>query len=111
MNFNDIATIPIKLDEAFFFKLPKTDIHVHLDGSLRPSTILELADKQGIDIGASTIEELKNKIGAGKIHNSLNEYLKGFEITLKVLQTQDALYRTAYELPSMQLLKMYAIWK
>ena len=86
------------LTKEFFRKLPKTDLHVHLDGSLRLETIWELAKKDKIDLGVGSIEELRELIGPGKIHASLNEYLKGFEITLKVLQTRENLYRAAYEL-------------
>ena len=46
-------------DEDFFYRLPKTDLHVHLDGSLRLSTILELAEKDGIDLGEHSLEQLK----------------------------------------------------
>ena len=86
------------LGRDFFEKLPKTDLHVHLDGSLRLETIWELAKKDKIDLGAGSIEELRELIGPGRIHASLNDYLKGFEITLKVLQTKENLYRAAYEL-------------
>ena len=86
------------LTREFFEKLPKTDLHVHLDGSLRLETVWELAQKDGIDLGASSIEELREIISPGKMHASLNDYLKGFDITLKVLQTKENLYRAAYEL-------------
>ncbi|HPS31351.1 MAG TPA: adenosine deaminase [bacterium] len=87
-----------RLDRKFFELLPKTDLHVHLDGSLRLETILDLAKKDKIDLGADNLEDLRKLIGPGKTHKSLNDYLKGFEITLKVLQTKEALYRAAYEL-------------
>ncbi len=87
-----------KLSREFFHKLPKTDLHVHLDGSLRLETIMDLAKKDKIDLGVENIDELKELIGPGKVHPSLVEYLKGFEITLKVLQTPHGLYRAAYEL-------------
>ena len=86
------------LTRDFFEKLPKTDLHVHLDGSLRLETIWELAKKDKIDLGADSIEELKKLIAPGKTHTSLNDYLKGFDTTLKVLQTKENLYRAAYEL-------------
>ena len=86
------------LTRGFFEKLPKTDLHVHLDGSLRLETIWELAKNDHIDIGADSIEELRKLIAPGKTHASLNDYLKGFDTTLKVLQTKENLYRAAYEL-------------
>lgn len=85
-------------DRAFFEKLPKTDLHVHLDGSLRLETMLELAEKDGVDLGADTVKKLRSKVGPGKIHPSLNHYLEGFDLTLSVLQTEESLYRVAYEL-------------
>lgn len=94
----DIVCNSIVFDKEFFRLLPKTDLHVHLDGSLRLETIVDLAQKDNIDLGADTVEKLKKLIAPGKVHSSLNEYLKGFEITLKVLQTETGLYRAAYEL-------------
>ncbi len=90
--------IDVTFTEEFFRELPKTDLHVHLDGSLRLETIMDLAEKDNIDLGVSNIDELRKIIAPGKIHSSLPEYLKGFDITLKVLQNEDALYRAAYEL-------------
>lgn len=98
MEFKDIQNQFIALDDSFFHQLPKVDLHVHLDGSLRLSTILDLAQKDKIDLGAESIEELSELIGPGKVHASLKDYLRGFETTLKVMQTEDSLYRTAYEL-------------
>ena len=79
-------------------KLPKTDLHVHLDGSLRLGTMLELAEQQGAALPADTPEGLFEALHCGENTGSLVEYLKAFDTTLKVLQTEDALYRVAYEL-------------
>ena len=98
MNFDDIAESRIEFDRSFFQSLPKTDLHVHLDGSMRIPTILDLAEKGGIDLGVSTEDGLAERIGVGKRHESLDAYLMGFKITLKVLQTTEGLYRAAYEL-------------
>jgi adenosine deaminase len=81
-----------------FEKLPKTDLHVHLDGSLRASTVLELAKAQRIDLGVRTVEELRELINAGRPCGTLVEYLRGFDITLQVMQTEEALERVAFEL-------------
>ena len=86
--------IPLDLLE----KLPKTDLHVHLDGSLRIPTIIDLAKKQNIDLPSFDEQELTQKVMTGKNCKNLAEYLSGFEITLSVLQDEDALYRVAYEL-------------
>jgi adenosine deaminase len=98
MHFDDIATAPIAFDRDFFQRLPKVDLHVHLDGSLRLETILDLAARDAIDLGVSDLDGLRQLIKPGFKHASLVDYLKGFDITLKVMQTDEALYRTAYEL-------------
>jgi adenosine deaminase len=87
-------TLPL----AVFQKLPKTDLHVHLDGSLRVSTLLELAEQQGVALPEQTPEGLRAALHCGENTGSLLEYLKAFDITLSVMQTEDALYRSAYEL-------------
>lgn len=81
-------------------KLPKTDLHVHLDGSMRIETVLELAREQNIKLPADTPEGLRQHLRLGKKTGSLVEYLKAFDVTLQVLQVKDALYRAAYELAS-----------
>src|SRR5260370_418090 len=82
----------------FIEKLPKTDLHCHLDGSLRLGTIIDLARQQGVKLPAETPEDLFQHVYAGNICPSLEEYLKAFDITVAVLQTEDALSRAAYEL-------------
>ncbi len=83
---------------SFFERLPKTDLHVHLDGSLRISTILELAREQGVELPANTPEGLLKAMSCGLNTGSLVEYLKAFDVTLKVLQTEESLSRVAFEL-------------
>lgn len=87
-----------KLSLETIQKLPKTDLHVHLDGSLRLSTILELAEKQRVELPAPDEDGLKRAMNLGKDCGSLVEYLKAFDVTLRVLQTADSLTRAAYEL-------------
>jgi len=86
--------LPLDLIE----KLPKTDLHVHLDGSLRLSTILDLADKQRIELPARDEEGLRRAMHLGENCGSLVEYLKAFDVTLRVMQTEDSLRRIAFEL-------------
>src|SRR5512142_3136728 len=78
--------------------LPKTDLHCHLDGSLRLSTILALAEEQGVRLPADTPEGLARAIHMGEVCSSLEDYLTAFDVTLAVLQTEEALYRAAHEL-------------
>ncbi|HEX9306804.1 MAG TPA: adenosine deaminase [Anaeromyxobacter sp.] len=84
--------------EELLRALPKTDLHCHLDGSLRLATVLELAEKQKIALPADTPEGLAKAIHMGETCGSLEDYLVAFDVTLAVLQTEEALYRAAYEL-------------
>ncbi|MFH1038570.1 MAG: adenosine deaminase [PVC group bacterium] len=91
----------MKITEDFIRKLPKTDLHVHLDGSLRMETLLELAGKNmAIGGGGKRFppEEIERILIPGRIYGSLEDYLKDFEITLSVMQNRDSLIRIAYEL-------------
>jgi len=90
------ATPPVT--EALIRALPKTDLHCHLDGSLRLGTILALAERQGVRLPADTPEGLAAAIHQGKVCRSLEDYLTAFDVTLAVLQTEEALQRVAYEL-------------
>ena len=78
--------------------LPKTDLHCHLDGSLRAKTMLELAAEQGVDLGVTTEDGLNKALHRGERCDSLEDYLQAFAITLAVLQTHEALERCAFEL-------------
>ncbi len=89
-----MAVLPLE----FFLQLPKSDLHVHLDGSLRLQTILDLAVEQGVELPARDQEGLRKAMNLGQNCGSLVEYLKAFDVTLKVLQTEQALYRVAFEL-------------
>ncbi len=87
-----------RLPLSFIEKLPKTDLHVHLDGSLRLETILELAAQQRIELPSDSADGLRKVMHVGENCSSLVEYLKAFDVTLKVMQTEASLTRIAYEL-------------
>ena len=78
--------------------LPKTDLHVHLDGSVRLGTILNLADRYRIKLPANDIAGLEKAIVVDDNCTSLVDYLRAFDVTLKVLQTDEALELAAFEL-------------
>ena len=88
----------IRPTASFLARLPKTDLHVHLDGSLRLETIIALAAEQGVELPATDPAGLAKAIHQGEVCHDLTDYLKAFDITLAVLQDERALYRAAYEL-------------
>jgi adenosine deaminase len=76
---------------------PKSDLHVHLDGSLRLSTLIELAGAAGVALPAATEAGLREKVFKPH-YNNLAEYLEGFRYTVAVLQSEAALERATFEL-------------
>jgi len=77
--------------------LPKTDLHCHLDGSLRLSTLIELAREQGVELPSETAEGLYSLVFK-EAYRDLPDYLHGFAYTCAVLTSPEALERVAFEL-------------
>ena len=88
----------MRITKRIIERLPKAEIHCHLDGCLRPRTVLELAEAQGVKLPTTNLAKLTKLLQAGKRTRNLGEYLKIFDITLSVMQERDALYRVSYEL-------------
>jgi adenosine deaminase len=79
--------------------VPKVLLHDHLDGGLRPQTIIELAKEQGYTkLPTKDPKELAEWFHRGANKGNLVEYLQGFEHTCGVMQTREALERVAYEM-------------
>jgi len=78
-------------------ELPKSDLHVHLGGSLRLESLIEMAQERGVKLPAETPEGLKREVFKDRYRN-LEEYLHCFSYTTAILQDEDALERAAYEL-------------
>lgn len=78
--------------------LPKIELHCHLDGSVRPETIIDIAQKEKIELSSYDIEEIKRAVIAPKECTSLNEYLKRFKLPNIVMQTKESLERITFEL-------------
>lgn len=71
-------------------EMPKVELHIHLDGSVRPKTAAEI-------LSMDEAEVRKQMTVVGACHD-LNEYLEKFELPIKVLQSREALQRVAREL-------------
>jgi adenosine deaminase len=78
-------------------RLPKAELHVHLDGSLRPATMIDLARSAGASLPAGDPEALGRFMRVDDAAN-LEDYLRRFDITIPLLQTPEAIERVAYEM-------------
>ena len=86
------------LDRGELKSLPKVLLHEHLDGVLRPKTVIELARSAKYDqLPTEDPEELVRWFHQGANQGSLAKYLEGFAHTIAVMQTEEALERVAYE--------------
>lgn len=94
-----IKEIILKENFEIIRQVPKVLLHDHLDGGLRPQTVIELAREINYD-GLPTDDpiELAEWFHRGANKGSLPEYLQGFAHTCGVMQTKEALERVAYEM-------------
>jgi adenosine deaminase len=88
----------MKLDHGILKSLPKVLLHEHLDGVLRPKTVIELARSAEYNqLPTEDPEELARWFHQGANQGSLPKYLEGFAHTIAVMQTEEALEQVAYE--------------
>jgi hypothetical protein len=88
----------MKLDKQLLQSLPKVLLHEHLDGVLRPQTVIELAiDAKYTGLPTRDPDELSRWFFRGANQGSLAKYLEGFAHTIALMQTEEALQRIAYE--------------
>jgi adenosine deaminase len=78
--------------------MPKIELHCHLDGSVRPETIIDIAKRDGIDIPSFNKEEMRGELIAPLDCESLDEYLEKFSIPNAVMQSKENLKRITFEL-------------
>lgn len=81
----------------FIHAIPKTDLHVHLDGSLRLPTLIELAREQKVELPSYEEDGLRETVFKSA-YRDLPEYLAGFQYTCAVMQNAESLERIAFEL-------------
>lgn len=77
-------------------KLPKTDLHVHLDGSIRLETLIEISKKENLELPSFTVEGLHETLFKSH-YQSLEEYLKTFAYSCAVMQKPEFIEQIAYE--------------
>ncbi|MEK6572290.1 MAG: adenosine deaminase, partial [Bacteroidota bacterium] len=89
----------MKLSKEFIRALPKVLLHDHLDGGLRPQTVIELAKNLHYKkLPTTDPGELAEWFHRGANRGSLPLYLEGYDHTIGVMQTEEALERVAYEM-------------
>lgn len=81
-----------------YFDLPKIDLHCHLDGSVRPQTVIDLAKQQNITLPSYDVDEINALMVAPETCSDLPEYLSRFDLPVSVMQTADSLERISFEL-------------
>lgn len=78
--------------------MKKIELHLHLDGSLRSSTVYDILNSMDKNNNIVSIEEIKKMLTVDKNCSSLNQYLERFELPSKVLQTKENLKKVTFEL-------------
>ncbi|GAA1926076.1 adenosine deaminase [Nocardioides lentus] len=89
--------MPDQLSRDDVRRAPKVLLHDHLDGGLRPATVLELAAEIGHELPADTVEGLATWFAESSDSGSLERYLETFDHTVAVMQTAASLTRVARE--------------
>jgi adenosine deaminase len=86
-----------KYSSSFIHDMPKSDLHLHLDGSMRIPTLIEMAKKNKVKMPSYTEDGLRELVFKTKYAN-LGEYLHGFQYTCAVLRDLENIEQVAYEL-------------
>jgi adenosine deaminase len=86
-----------EISRDLLLRLPKAELHCHLDGSVRPQTLIDLAAERDVTLPAHNATELDHYMVVRNADN-LEDYLSRFSVTLSVMQDAEALERIAHEL-------------
>lgn len=84
--------------ENIIRNIPKVELHCHIDGSIRPKTILDLALSDGMDVPFFNIDDAINYFQVTGECNSLKDYLDKFHFPIRVMQNKTNIYRIVMEL-------------
>ncbi|MHC4600422.1 MAG: adenosine deaminase [Planctomycetota bacterium] len=86
------------MDAGAFQTMPKADLHVHIDGSVRPATIVDLAREGGVNLPTTDPVALAEAVSVGPECSSLSDFLKTFDVFYPLLKSPGALERIAFEM-------------
>ncbi len=87
-----------RISPALIQRLPKCDLHVHLDGSIRVETIRDAAHKLEVRLPTQDLRKLAKYVQAPPDCRSLSDFLKAFEVFYPALKDPEVLERISYEL-------------
>lgn len=88
----------MELSRDVLRRMPKVLLHDHLDGGLRPKTVVEIAKHRGVSLPTTDPVELERWFHKGAMVGNLPQYLEGFAVTTSVMQHRDSLERVAEEM-------------
>jgi len=91
-----LAALPSQIPDDFIKKIPKVDLHVHLDGSVRIQTIIDISKEDKLELPDYTVEGLKKKVFKEN-YADLVEYLECFKYSCAVMNSKKNIERISYE--------------